>query len=59
MSLHLRRRQRTVDALSTAGIDLLVCGRQDNVNDITGAHQLWTAGHPPARPDLHPEHRNR
>ncbi|WP_420639578.1 aminopeptidase P family protein [Candidatus Poriferisocius sp.] len=44
MSLHLRRRQRTVDALSTAGIDLLVCGRQDNVNDITGAHQLWTAG---------------
>ena len=50
MSLHLRRRARAIDALSSAGVDVLVCGRQDHVNYITGAHQLWTAGTRPFGP---------
>ncbi len=50
MSLHLQRRARAVDALAAAGIDMLVCGRQDHINYITGAHQLWTAGTRPFGP---------
>lgn len=50
MSLHLRRRARAVDALAAAGIDMLVAGRQDHINYITGAHQLWTAGTRPFGP---------
>ena len=50
MSLHLQRRARAVDALAAAGIDMLVAGRQDHINDITGAHQLWTAGTRPFGP---------
>ncbi len=50
MSLHLQRRTRAVDALAAAGIDILVAGRQDHINYITGAHQLWTAGARPFGP---------
>lgn len=50
MSLHLQRRARAVDALAAAGIDMLVAGRQDHINYITGAHQLWTAGARPFGP---------
>ena len=50
MSLHLRRRARAIDALAAAGIDFLVAGRQDHINYITGAHQLWTAGARPFGP---------
>lgn len=50
MSLHLQRRARAINALATAGIDMLVAGRQDHINDITGAHQLWTAGTRPFGP---------
>ena len=50
MSLHLQRRTRAVDALAAAGIDMLVVGRQDHINYITGAHQLWTAGARPFGP---------
>ena len=50
MSLHLQRRARAIDALAAAGIDMLVAGRQDHINDITGAHQLWTAGTRPFGP---------
>ena len=50
MSLHLQRRTRAVDALAAAGIDMLVAGRQDHINYITGAHQLWTAGTRPFGP---------
>ena len=50
MSLHLQRRARAIDALAAAGIDMLVAGRQDHINEITGAHQLWTAGTRPFGP---------
>ncbi len=50
MSLHLQRRTRAIDALAAAGIDFLVVGRQDHINYITGAHQLWTAGARPFGP---------
>ncbi len=50
MSLNRRRRSRVIDALAAAGIDLLVCGRQDHINYITGARQLWTAGTRPFGP---------
>lgn len=50
MSLHLQRRTRAIAALAAAGIDMLVCGRQDHINYITGAHQLWTAGARPFGP---------
>ncbi len=50
MSLHLQRRTRAIDALAAAGIDMMVCGRQDHINYITGAHQLWTAGARPFGP---------
>ncbi|MCY3633942.1 MAG: aminopeptidase P family N-terminal domain-containing protein [bacterium] len=50
MSLHLQRRARAVDSLAAAGIDMLVAGRQDHINYVTGAHQLWTAGTRPFGP---------
>lgn len=50
MSLHLQRRNRATQALAAAGIDMLVAGRQDHINYITGAHQLWTAGTRPFGP---------
>ena len=50
MSLHLQRRARAIDALAAAGIDMMVCGRQDHINYIAGAHQLWTAGTRPFGP---------
>lgn len=50
MSLRLQRRARAIDALAAAGIDMLVCGRQDHINYVTGAHQLWTAGARPFGP---------
>ena len=34
-------------------LDVLVLGREANVRYVSGAPQLWVAGHPAVRPDLH------
>ena len=38
------RRDRVLDAMSDAGIDILVLGRQDNTGYACGMRRLWTAG---------------
>ena len=38
------RRDRVLDAMSSAGIDVLVLGRQDNAGYACGMRRLWTAG---------------
>lgn len=38
------RRDRVLDAMSDAGIDVLVLGRQDNAGYACGMRRLWTAG---------------
>ncbi len=43
-SLVLARRERVLDALAGAGIDVLVLGRQDNAGYACGMRRLWTAG---------------
>lgn len=43
-SLVLARRQRVLDAMAAAGIDVLVLGRQDNAGYACGMRRLWTAG---------------
>ena len=42
--LVLARRDRVLDAMATAGIDVLVLGRQDNTGYAGGMRRLWTAG---------------
>ena len=42
--LVLARRDRVLDAMSDAGIDVLVLGRQDNAGYACGMRRLWTAG---------------
>ena len=42
--LVLARRDRVLDAMSDAGIDILVLGRQDNAGYTCGMRRLWTAG---------------
>lgn len=42
--LVLARRDRVLDAMATAGIDVLVLGRQDNTGYACGMRRLWTAG---------------
>ena len=42
--LVLARRDRVLDAMSDAGIDILVLGRQDNAGYACGMRRLWTAG---------------
>ena len=38
------RRERVLDAMAEAGIDVLVLGRQDNAGYACGMRRLWTAG---------------
>ena len=38
------RRERVLDAMASAGIDVLVLGRQDNAGYACGMRRLWTAG---------------
>ena len=38
------RRDRVLDAMAGAGIDVLVLGRQDNAGYACGLRRLWTAG---------------
>ena len=42
--LVLARRDRVLDAMSSAGIDVLVLGRQDNAGYACGMRRQWTAG---------------
>ncbi len=42
--LVLARRDRVLDAMASAGIDVLVLGRQDNAGYACGMRRLWTAG---------------
>ncbi|MXW36434.1 MAG: hypothetical protein F4Z60_13485 [Chloroflexi bacterium] len=42
--LLLARRERVLDAMAAAGIDVLVLGRQDNAGYACGMRRLWTAG---------------
>jgi Xaa-Pro dipeptidase len=48
--LRSARRDRVFDAMSTAGLDVLVLGRRDSVAYATGARSLWTAGSRPFGP---------
>ena len=43
-SLVTARRNRVLDAMASAGIDVLVLGRQDNAGYACGMRRLWTAG---------------
>ena len=43
-SLVLARRERVLDAMAGAAIDVLVLGRQDNAGYACGMRRLWTAG---------------
>lgn len=38
------RRDRVLTAMGAADIDVLVLGRQDDANYVSGMHRLWTAG---------------
>jgi Xaa-Pro dipeptidase len=49
-ALRTARRDRVFDAMSRAGLDLLVLGRRDTVAYTTGARSLWTAGTRPPGP---------
>ena len=42
--LVLARRGRVLDAMASAGLDVLVLGRQDNAGYACGMCRLWTAG---------------
>ena len=42
--LVLARRDRVLDAMDSAGVDVLVLGRQDNAGYACGMRRLWTAG---------------
>ena len=42
--LVMTRRERVLDAMAGAGIDVLVLGRQDNAAYACGMRRLWTAG---------------
>ena len=42
--LVVARRDRVLDAMAGAGIDVLVLGRQDNAGYACGMRRLWTAG---------------
>ena len=44
MNLVLARRDRVFGAMASAGIDVLVLGRQDNAGYACGMRRLWTAG---------------
>ena len=42
--LVVARRDRVLEAMASAGIDVLVLGRQDNAGYVCGMRRLWTAG---------------
>ncbi|MYB02640.1 MAG: hypothetical protein F4011_05420 [Acidimicrobiaceae bacterium] len=42
--LVLARRERVLGAMASAGVDVLVLGRQDNAGYACGMRRLWTAG---------------
>ena len=42
--LVVARRERVLEAMAAAGIDVLVLGRQDNAGYVCGMRRLWTAG---------------
>ena len=42
--LVMARRDRVLDAMASASIDVLVLGRQDNAGYACGMRRLWTAG---------------
>ena len=44
VNLVTARRDRVLDAMAGAGIDVLVLGRQDNAAYACGMRRLWTAG---------------
>ena len=44
------RRRRLFDAMSAAGLDVLLLGRAANIQFASGARQLWTAGLRPFGP---------
>ena len=43
-ALRVARRQRVLDAMEAAGIDVLVVGREANARYLSGVQRLWTAG---------------
>ena len=49
-ALRAARRARLFAAMDTAGLDVLVLGRRDDVAYATGARALWTAGTRPFGP---------
>ena len=44
VDLIVARRGRVLDAMESAGVDVLVLGRQDNAGYACGMRRLWTAG---------------
>jgi Xaa-Pro aminopeptidase len=48
--LRWERRQRLLEAMAAAGVDVLMLGRPANVAFASGARQLWTAGTRPFAP---------
>jgi Xaa-Pro dipeptidase len=48
--LRRERRQRVLEAMAAAGVDLLMLGRPANIAFASGARQLWTAGTRPFAP---------
>lgn len=43
-ALRVARRERVLDELEAAGVDVLVVGREANARYVSGAPRLWTAG---------------
>ncbi len=43
-TLRVARRGRVLAAMATAGVDVLVIGREGNARYVSGAPRLWTAG---------------
>lgn len=48
--LRRERRQRLLEAMAAAGVDVLMLGRPSNVAFASGARQLWTSGTRPFSP---------
>jgi Xaa-Pro aminopeptidase len=48
--LRRERRQRLLEAMAAAGVDVLMLGRPVNIAFASGARQLWTAGTRPFAP---------
>ena len=48
--LRRERRQRILEAMASAGVDVLMLGRPANIAFASGARQLWTSGTRPFAP---------